>query len=93
MMGEASQEVGVMPKELIFQKTKHGDPDTAGTVVKVGWSREAGHVELATIRDEGQTLEPGPESNGWFAQLDRDGINRLIRVLRKARDAAFGSDA
>lgn len=30
---------------------------------------------------------------GWFADLDRDGINRLIRLLRKARDAAFGADA
>lgn len=27
-----------------------------------------------------------------FADLDRDGINRLIRVLRRARTAAFGSD-
>jgi hypothetical protein len=30
---------------------------------------------------------------GWCCQLDRDGINRLIRTLRKARDAAFGADA
>lgn len=82
-----------MPKELIFQKTKHGDPDTQGTIIKVGWHRSPGYVELATIRDDGQTLEPGPESNGWFTQLDREGINRLIRTLRKARDQAFGADA
>lgn len=30
---------------------------------------------------------------GWYCQLDRAGINRLIRLLRKARDAAYGSDA
>lgn len=82
-----------MPKELIFQKTKHGDPDTQGTVARIGWSRETGHVELATVRDDSQKLEPGPEANGWFMQLDRDGINRLIRTLRKARDQAFGADA
>lgn len=30
---------------------------------------------------------------GWYCQLDRAGLNRLIRTLRKARDAAFGADA
>lgn len=34
----------------------------------------------------------GVYSSLW-ATLDRDGINRLIRLLRKARDASFGSDA
>lgn len=29
---------------------------------------------------------------GWYCQLDRDGINRLIRTLRRARDAAYGKD-
>lgn len=27
-----------------------------------------------------------------FADLDRDGINRLIRVLRRARSSVFGAD-
>lgn len=35
----------------------------------------------------------GYTMTGWFATLDRVAINRLIRVLRKARDAAFGADA
>lgn len=30
--------------------------------------------------------------NGWHVDLDRAGVNRLIRVLRQARDAAFGKD-
>lgn len=29
---------------------------------------------------------------GLYATLDRDGINSIIRVLRKARDQAFGRD-
>lgn len=29
---------------------------------------------------------------GWFATLDRDGCNRMIRALRRARDSAFGKD-
>lgn len=31
--------------------------------------------------------------DGWHVTLDRDRINRLIRVLRVARDKAFGPDA
>jgi hypothetical protein len=30
---------------------------------------------------------------GLWSTLDREGINRLIRVLRRARDQAFGADA
>lgn len=30
---------------------------------------------------------------GWYVTLDRDGINRLVRHLRRARDQAFGADA
>lgn len=29
---------------------------------------------------------------GWHVDLDRAGINDLIRVLRRARDQAFGRD-
>lgn len=35
-------------------------------------------------------VSPDP---GAFATLGRDDINRLIRSLRKARDAAYGQDA
>ena len=31
-------------------------------------------------------------SPGQYVQLDRPAINRLIRVLRRARDQAFGKD-
>lgn len=31
--------------------------------------------------------------SGQYATLDRAGVNRMIRALRKARDAAFGADA
>lgn len=30
--------------------------------------------------------------DGWYADLDRAGINRLIKALRRARDQAFGRD-
>lgn len=90
------------------------------TAVKVGWSRDAGHVELAVVEcvdgafiehafqlSGAPTIGEAPVSAGpfmevpaeiWhgaprYIQLDRNGINRLIRTLRKARDAAYGSDA
>lgn len=33
-----------------------------------------------------------PAFDGWHADLDRAGVNRLIRTLRRARDQAFGRD-
>src|SRR5947207_9316654 len=39
--------------------------------------------------------EPGTSFrmfDGWYASLDRAGVNKLIRVLRTARDQAFGRD-
>lgn len=30
---------------------------------------------------------------GWHTSLDRGAVNRLIRILRKARDQSFGADA
>lgn len=86
-----------MPKEHIEDRwTGHDDDAVAEgspAKIKVGWSREAEHVEVATVAPDDRTLRPTPEGNGWFVQLDRAGLNRLIRTLRKARDAAYGSDA
>lgn len=86
-----------MPKEYIEDRwTGHDNDDVAAgssSKVKVGWSKEAGHVEVATVAPDAMTLQPTPEGNGWFVQLDRAGINRLIRTLRRARDDAYGSDA
>ena len=76
-------EVGVMPKEVI--RTPNPTPFS----VELKWNREQ-YVQIATVN----TGEPQlAEVRGWFADLDRAGINQLIRALRKARDQAFGSDA
>ncbi len=34
----------------------------------------------------------GSSYAGLWSDLDREGVNRLVRVLRRARDAAFGRD-
>jgi hypothetical protein len=41
---------------------------------------------------ESTAPEPLPDEV-WSETLTRDEINKLIRVLRRARDAVFGSDA
>lgn len=57
------------------------------------WLKEAGMplVDLEALRSKlGDTP---PAFDGWHATLEERGdINRLIRVLRTARDQAFGRD-
>jgi len=48
---------------------------------------------FSTITTSGTALFPGePTWESQHVELDRDQINRLIRTLREARDAAFGRD-
>lgn len=80
--------------------------------IKVGWSKEQEHVELAVCQTvEGAFVEHGFESildagdetdpekllaigrlTPRYIQMNRHGLNRLIRTLRQARDDAFGRD-
>ena len=77
----------------------HCPPDCAGSnlvalddsAVKVGWTKDRCHVEIAVVHHRDGAGDHGPDC--WHSQFDRDGINRLIRTLRKARDDAFGADA
>lgn len=87
-----------MPKETIH--------DEAGLYdVAVGWNRDTSHVQLGTVihqdPDKAEVTLPallktwqdeGDHHTGLWATLDRDGINRLIRSLRRARDQAYGKD-
>lgn len=84
-----------MPRENI------NDIVTDGFRVELGWQRD-GHVQLATTNAHSQfRLEADDAKSdldtepfyGWHVTLDRDGINKLIRDLRRARDAAYGADA
>lgn len=60
---------------------------------KVTWHREDGFsVQLATINPEYEHDFGEWEKSGWYVDLDRRAINDLIRVLRRARDQAFGRD-
>lgn len=88
-----------MPKE----KINHPDEPFS---VEVNWHRDASHVQIAsTTRPiDGDTPLPLAKlveswdddtkelATGLFCTLDRYRVNELIRVLRRARDQAFGKD-
>lgn len=71
------------------------------SVVEVTWGRDSS-VTLVTKCVDASTGEvstrerlSSPERHageGWYLDLDRRGINELIRKLRRARDQAFGRD-
>lgn len=59
------------------------------------WQQQHPIIEIGDPEfDQGPPdFEAGQLCRGFAVMLDRDGINRLIRMLRKARDQAFGTDA
>ncbi len=84
-----------MPKTNIYPPRTR--PDEATRRVEVGW-RPDGDVQIATtaLTDpatvvNGQAVEPAWHSTS-YVDLDRAGINTLIRALREARDKAYGRD-
>lgn len=86
-----------MPKELIYAERPHSEPTTSDdktpfihAAVQISWGRDYSSVQIAT----GKVPSDGFDEQGaYFTTLNRHGINTLIRVLRKARDQAFGADA
>lgn len=97
-----------MPKETVYGASPpFGDENPATAVVEVGWNRETGHMQIVTkcvhSADESPITPPDVTSetrssgtihytDGFYVDLDRSGINRLIQNLRRARDQAFGRD-
>lgn len=88
-----------MPKEYIVTKDMQRRLDEHGgecEAVRVGWWADCA-VQIATVLKapvEGSTSRTeAPVDQGQFVNLDRDACNELIRLLRKARDVAFGKDA
>lgn len=57
----------------------------------VGWSKETGYVEIG-LNELDVSTQNGSLNRGMYASFDRAGLNRLIKMLRKARDDAFGRD-
>lgn len=82
-----------MPKEIVKGcKPIIGTEDNVEVegLVQVGWHSEMGYMQIATLSRDANTLDT--VEKGMYVDLDRRGINSLIRNLRRARDQAFGRD-
>jgi hypothetical protein len=78
-----------MPKEILHDNTiPEGATNSTPMAIQVTWFRE-GSVEIASINLD---KEQHTEERGWFTFMNRKMINDLIKVLRKARDQAYGAD-
>lgn len=72
-----------MPKETIVNWPE------SNLGVEVCWGRDR-QCQVAAVNYDKPDFSVG---RGWYVELDRDALNRLIRVLRRARDQAYGEDA
>lgn len=70
-----------MPAEKFYPSTAvEGEPPSE--LLTIRWGQEnAGVAALLEV-----------DGVGGLIALDRSGINRLIKTLRRARDATFGAD-
>ena len=89
-----------MPKETVYGELltfEDGEEESEDErpIAQVRWSRESGDVQLVTRKKGYEIAGPDDEltyAYGMYVDLDRRGINDLIRHLRRARDQAFGRD-
>jgi len=82
-----------MPKEIVYSSEPF-DESFRRCIAEVRWSRDSEYCQIATVIVEATDLSPIEDtvSGGWYVNLDRHGINDLVRNLRRARDQAFGRD-
>ena len=83
-----------LPESISSEEFEQKQP-----IVDVRWSRwPNSHVQVVTRLKGCEVFFSEDPSDlptcdyGMYVTLDRDGINRLIRNLRRARDQAFGRD-
>ena len=80
-----------MPKETIascYSNFSNEEKFEAPFYLQIIWGRENG-VQVATTNPDAPI---GSIENGLYVDLGRAEINHAIRVLRRARDQAFGRD-
>lgn len=76
-----------MPKEVIHPSVPRSEGEPIGDVA-VHWDRDT-QVQVSVTRHEGGDA---PKWSIHSEPLTRVQINDLIRVLRRARDQAYGRD-
>lgn len=85
------------PFDVIVSWSRDGTVQVATTAADAGerLSRWTEEVPSGSPTDGPTKTEPGSRFDyfdGWHVDLDRQRVNELIRILRRARDQAFGRD-
>ena len=78
-----------MPRELI-----HAAYESDGYSAVVSWGKETSSVQVglkACAKDDNVILK-GQEYDSLWINMNREQLNRMIRILRRARDQAYGRD-
>lgn len=94
-----------MPAEAVYGEQTMFEPGGEPrkphvTVAEVRWGRDMGYVQVVTKCQDAEGgrymgeeyAEESHVTDGFYVDLNRQAINRLIRNLRRARDQAFGRD-
>lgn len=79
--------------EMGYVQVMSEDPNSIAMFPGSPASEADDRCDDSTKPPGGDTGYPPAQCTGFAVMLDRDGINRMIRQLRRARDAAFGLDA
>lgn len=89
---DALEVIGAAAVELVQRSTLHGVPAKTESE-KSAFAQGVGRALLDRIEASQSNPGDAPSYTGVWSTLDRQGVNKLIRVLRRARDAAYGADA
>lgn len=95
-----------MPKEYVHDidygrtyRTEAPDGKTGETInmgekaAMIGWMKDPGGAPVSiAIVDRGEDPDGMAETVAYL-NLDRQGLNRMIKVLQAARNGAYGKDA
>ncbi len=76
-----------MPREFIHDLDTY-DGEKSPFVLSIAWQRDQDVV----VGTENIHKAIGDDGRGWFLSLNRKQINEAIKVLRRARDQAYGKD-
>lgn len=88
--GDGTPDSVEMREDPLVNVNWRNSPDGAGHV-QVSLDLPTGYLRMATESLNGDLVSGS--ALVWSPVLDRHDINRMIRALRRARDAAYGADA
>lgn len=84
-----------MPRERIYDDAGMFDLEiqwASGRYVQVGLETHSGEPITQAVNPAQAEASAQTQFTGLWGTFDRVALNRIIRILRRARDAAYGAD-